>query len=81
MVIIYDSKGKPVSRSKNLRGILEYSRKHSVAKIRLVRHTEGGGGTLLLRWRNGSLVSAPFADWSVLNSWVHARKHLREAVK
>lgn len=79
MVIIYDSNMKPVSHSRNLRGILDYSRKHAVAKVRLTQY-KIVGGMLHIEWMNGATVCTIFASWTVLKSWVRGRKNLRGAL-
>jgi hypothetical protein len=57
-----------VSRSRNLRGILEYSRTHFVARIDLYKHDLEG--QLGITWANGSTVITSFASFDVMQRWV-----------
>ena len=73
-VTIYSQSGKPVSTSRNLRGILVYCRTHRVESVHI-----GLPATLYVTWANGAHVVTDFADHSVLMDWVRARKHFAQA--
>lgn len=65
MIIIRDKAGRAVSRSKNLRGILDYSRKNEVERVDLYP-----GPQLGIAWKNGASMLADFADATVMRAWV-----------
>ena len=70
--------GKPVKRSKNLRGFLEYARKHPVKLIAIRRLTQGEG-YLYVRFENEANYITTFADFRVLKQWISERRNLRGA--
>lgn len=71
---------KPVKRSRNLRGILEYARNTSdVAEIhchRLMSATPNGATfyPVTFFFRNGAECCVDWSDWRVLAQWVKSRR-------
>lgn len=72
--------GVTVSRTRNLRGLLEYGRKHQVSKIEsrpdplnVVR------GELLITYANGAQGFASFASYSIMIDWIRNRRSWRSA--
>lgn len=72
-VTIFDRENNVIGRSKNLRGILNRSRKHVVTRITL-GHMGGSQGQLGITWRDGSFALADFADYEVMRRFVTARR-------
>lgn len=67
--------GKRVSHSKNLRGILDYARKHGVAKVLIMENLASEfGGTLNIIFGDGATVTTNFNSYKVLESWIAARR-------
>ena len=62
-----------VSKSKNLRGILTYARKHGIKSAHTMR-TVGGYGWLSIYFADGAFCKAHFQSHSVLESWLAARR-------
>jgi hypothetical protein len=65
--------GKVVSRSRNLRGLLDYARKSFVRHVTAYK-TQGGGAWLAVYFDDGSWCPAEFADYSVCCRWLMARR-------
>lgn len=75
MIEIKDASGHVYSRSKNLRGILDYSRRPFIRVTRLtVMHAGDSGGRLRVDWSNGHHVIAIFASHAVMLQWIKARR-------
>lgn len=85
-VVIYNDNGMPIRSSKNLRGILDYSRTNWIKEALATRNpspnarTEGEG-ILTVVWGNGSFCTANFASFECLcdflknrRSWAKARR-------
>ena len=74
-IIIRDRNFKIVSRSRNLRGIMEYSRRKSTAyRIDLYRGKNGwSGGQFGIAWHDGSTAICDFADFSIMESFAKKR--------
>lgn len=72
-VIIYDRNGAVVSRSKNLRGLLEYSRRVCLDKVSIEK-TAHGEGIVRLTFGSGATVETMFASYSVLVDFLNARR-------
>lgn len=67
---IYDNAGACVSRSKNLRGILAYSRAHETERIDLYKPTDGwSGGQFGIAWKDGATAICDFADFSIMEGF------------
>lgn len=75
MVEIF-KEGKRIKYSKDLRGILDYARKHGVAKVIIVERKFASefGGTLYILFGNGATVKTGFKSYGVLESWIAARR-------
>lgn len=71
MIVIYDRDLKPVSRSRNLRGILSYPSQ--------VERVDIWGAQLGVTWTDGASTITDFADPAVLREWVRARRIFRGA--
>lgn len=66
MVVIFNSAGKAVSRSKNLRGITDWCRKNAAgAEVVQVMALPNGGATFYVRWYDKTWVSTQFASYEV----------------
>lgn len=77
MIYIYKD-GKTVSRSKNLRGILEYARKHKIRAISMATHSTAGAtcqhATLRITFGDNAQTAADFADVNHIKQWLRSRK-------
>jgi len=75
MVEIF-KEGKRIAYSKNLRCILEYARKHGVAKVIIVERKFASefGGTLYILFGDGATVKTGFKSYGVLESWIATRR-------
>lgn len=63
-----------VSKSKNLRGILEYARnKSSVSHATCYRQSDGGAFVYVL-FDNGATCRTRFADYTVALRWFRSRR-------
>ena len=73
-VQIYDVNGKVIQKSRNLRGILDYSRKN-VPDLIVVNKVSGTSGeaNVDFHWSNGSYAAVSFASFDVAKSWVKRR--------
>ena len=71
-VLIVDIGLNAISRSRNLRGILDYSRRNPVERIDLYGQPLGAG-LLGITWINGSSVITEFASFSVMREWTRDR--------
>lgn len=76
-VVIRDADFKIVSRSRNLRGILDYSRKHLVERVDIWQGA-AGGAQLGIVWLSGASVITDFACFEVCKSWCAARRNFPE---
>lgn len=63
MVKIYDKDLRTVSTSRNLRGILEYTRKNTVERVDIWPNKSGA--QFGITWSNGSSCISEFADATV----------------
>ena len=72
MAIEIRKDGGVVSRSRNLRGILDYGRKHGVAKALVLNAPEGA--LVRLAFEDGAFCYTEFADYSVAVGWINARR-------
>lgn len=61
-----------VSRSRNLRGIMEYARVNPVILMHIVKESDGSG-ILSIIFYNGAEVNTKFADYNVLKQWAANR--------
>lgn len=77
MTVFIIRPGRPSLRSRNLRGIRDYGRRHGVdtALLDLVRST--GQAYLSLKFDDGAHATAEFADWRLMRAWVRARRGWR----
>ena len=68
--------GKRISYSKDLRGIIDYARKHGVAKVIIVERKFASefGGTLYILFGDGATVKTGFRSYDVLEGWIAARR-------
>jgi hypothetical protein len=73
MVTITSVDGKPVSRSRNLRGIITYAGKVGVKHV-ATKALPDGRGVLSIRFEDGATVSTEFASADVLRDWVKRRR-------
>lgn len=69
MKAILDKDGKPIQRSKNLRGIRQYVGRN-IIKVLAIDRTANGEGELSILFENGCSFETNFADFHVLAAWV-----------
>lgn len=76
MIEIKDRAGQVVKRSKNLRGILDYSSRCTFVRVLRViaSRKPNGAGLLRVEWSNDVFVEADFACYRVLCHWINARR-------
>lgn len=74
-ITIYLQSGAVAATSKNLRGIVTYSRKHPVETVAL-GHAPDGAGVLHITWANGAHATADFASFMVMCECVAKRPHM-----
>ncbi len=65
MLVIRDSNGNVISRSRNLRGIREYVGKNLI-KLVAIHKLPDGAGKLSILFDNGATFETSFADFIVL---------------
>lgn len=63
MIKIHDINMRTVSTSRNLRGILEYTRKNTVERVDIWPNSNGA--QVGIAWHNGSTCITDFADATV----------------
>lgn len=72
--------GRVVSTSRNLRGIVTYSRKVAPKQITLDRDGDTRGW-LYVEWCDGASVHTEFASYHIMVDWVRNRRRFRDAHK
>ena len=72
-VVIRDVDFKPVRASRNLRGIMEYTRKHAVQRVDIWPGKDGGA-QLGIAWLDGASCITDFASAHVCKQWCAARR-------
>jgi len=74
MKIVYDQKGKAVSKSKDLAGVRRYATKHladSVSIVQLDKHDVlASEGLLHVSFKNGAYFETKFGSYALLRAWV-----------
>lgn len=68
--------GKTVSRSKNLRGLLNYANRHSLpVSVDIVKRPAGEKWDCILRmeFADGATVETGFADYSICHKFISRR--------
>ena len=71
---IYDKMGVCISWSKNLRGILTYSRENETERIDLYKpDPTRSGGQFGIAWANGSTSICDFADYSIMEKFANKK--------
>ena len=65
--------GVVVSHSQNLRGIVEYVRKHGVKQIQIAP-LKDHRGLLFFLFENDATCLTTFVDYDVLTEWVNHRR-------
>lgn len=73
MIEILSSAGKVCSRSRNLRGVLTYARKHNV-KMVLSSMTDHYGALVTIHFGDDAKCITNFASWDVAQRWFRARR-------
>lgn len=73
MITIY-LKDQPVSKSKNLRGILDYARRFPVVSVYVQRYPETGGAAVQFAFDNGADAFADFNSYTIACNWINARR-------
>lgn len=72
MTLTIELNGKVVARSRNLRGLLDYARKHFIHRVAVYK--QNGHGRLYVEFENGAQCRHMFEDYSVLVGWVLSRR-------
>lgn len=73
MSVTITKEGKPVSTSRNLRGVMTYARKHGV-RLWIASMTDDYGALVSITFGNGADCHTRFASWDVAQRWVRARR-------
>ena len=73
IMIMIENNGRIVRKSKNLRGILDYSRSCSVVRVELTKLPDDAGSMLVI-FHNGATSRANFASFSIMQRWVDSRR-------
>lgn len=68
-VIIRNAEFRIVAQSRNLRGIIDYSRSHAIERIDLYK-----GPQLGISWVDGASCITDFADVTVMHKWIERFK-------
>lgn len=63
---------KTVAKSKNLRGILTYARKHGVAGVGVTKKQHGAN--VAFKFADDAWALVMFADFTVAVQWINARR-------
>ncbi len=72
--------GKAIRRSKNLRGIIDYSRVSQVVKVDGIFDPENEvRGILTVKYSDGCTSTASFASYHIMVDWVRNRRIFRNA--
>lgn len=72
MIKIYDADMRTASTSRNLRGLLEYTRKNEVERVDIWPNKNGA--QFGVTWRNGASCMSDFADSTVCKAFFAKRK-------
>lgn len=79
MIIIYSETHKPISKSKNLRGILHRC-SFTFVKSAVITRKPDNKGELLVTWIDGSYALAPFESYIVLRDFVTKRAAFKNKI-
>ena len=79
MITIRDRDFRIVSSSRNLRGIIDYSRRHIVERVDIWPHASGTA-QLGITWTNGASVITDFQSSTVCEQWCASRRRFPAAV-
>ena len=79
MITIRDSDFCIVSTSRNLRGIIDYSRTHTVKRVDIWPHASGTA-QLGITWSNDSSAITDFQSFTVCKQWCASRRRFPAAV-
>ena len=74
-VIIQDSFGDVLARSKNLRGVLTYARRHPVKRASVYR--KGEGANVAFHFQGDASCTVAFASFDVAWQWIESRRSWR----
>lgn len=79
MSTISDLASNTVATSRNLRGLLEYARKHPVARVITRRDLHGltgapSRGALTVIYANGAIGRESFASFHIMIDWTRERR-------
>lgn len=79
-IVIRDSSMRPVSTSKNLRGLLDYTRRNRVNRVDIWPDKVPRTGALVgIEWTNGATTTFTFESLVVCQQWFAARKRFPAA--
>jgi hypothetical protein len=65
--------GRIVAKSKNLRGLLDYARKHAVTRIETIA-LPSDQGSMRVFFKDGAECRANFNSFKVMTNWIKARR-------
>ncbi|WP_426050367.1 hypothetical protein [Brevundimonas sp. SL161] len=72
-VVVYNVDGEPVARSRNLRGILTYARRHPVKRASV--YAKGDGRAFVaFHFRGDAFARVEFESFIVAGDWVASRR-------
>ena len=77
-VVIRDAEFYVVSTTKNLRGIIEYSRRHRVERVDIWPGKDGGA-QLGITWSDDASTITDFVDSTVCREWCAKRRNFPPA--
>jgi len=80
MITIYDANMRAVARSRNLRGILTYSRKCTVQRVD-IWPAKNGAAQCGIEWVDGATTITDFASFDVCQQWFMSRPKFSWAVR
>jgi hypothetical protein len=73
MVVITNTQGQVVHRSRNLRGIVDHARRVGLASACADPSTDGRG-RLCVTFADATSSRVEFASYTALCNWLHARR-------
>jgi hypothetical protein len=87
-VLIRDADFRVVRTSRNLRGIIGYSRTHAVERVDIYPSSHDCSAQLGIAWADGATCITDFASFEICKNWCAARRafpkatiHTREGSK
>lgn len=72
-VTVYNAHGEPVARSRNLRGILTYARRHPVKRASVYAKGEGRAFVVFI-FQGDAESRVDFESFTVAGDWIESRR-------